>query len=59
MKEKYAMYDTFTNGVKFYEREEEALKDYEQLEKDISGICDEDTPEHVFLFQVIKQGEVK
>lgn len=60
MSEKYAVYDTFTGAVEFYEKEETALKDYNQASKDISEFLDrEDLPEYVYLFQIVKQEEIK
>ncbi|MEC1470498.1 hypothetical protein P9D47_21015 [Bacillus haynesii] len=56
---KYALYDTFTEEMDFYKEEENALKDYEKAKEDVSKFCDEDAPEYVYLFEIVKQEEIK
>ncbi|MCY9148822.1 hypothetical protein [Bacillus haynesii] len=56
---KYVLYDTFTEEMYFCKEEENALKEYEKAKEDVSKLCDEDAPEHVYLFQIVKQEEIK
>lgn len=54
---KYVLYDTLTEEMYFCKEEENALKEYEKTKEDVSKLRDEE--EHVYLFQIIKQEEVK